>query len=105
MKFGEMILVFSFAVYTANAASAGYQKRDLDNGNFKVMWMYNKSSDNLTFHLEVKAVGWVGFGFAKTAPNSMANYDVIVGSVTDAGEQYLSVSFSFVFLPEYDQLD
>ena len=65
---------------------------ELDSGNIKVQWLYNKMADKLTFHLEVKTVGWVGFGFALTAPNEMKDYDVVIGGVTDAGVNYLKVS-------------
>jgi len=40
----------------------------------------------------VKTTGWVGFGFADNAPNSMQGYDVIVGGF-DNGQGYLNVSF------------
>ena len=39
---------------------------------------------------EVRATGWVGFGFATQAPNNMENYDVAVGGVV-GGEGYLKV--------------
>ena len=47
------------------------------------------------YHVRVKTTGWVGFGFAKTAPNNMMNYDVIVGGFSN-GKGYLHVSFSFI---------
>jgi len=40
--------------------------------------------------VEVRATGWIGFGFATQAPNNMIGYDVTVGGVlTEVG--YLKV--------------
>ena len=47
------------------------------------------------YHLRVKTTGWVGFGFAETAPNSMMDYDVIVAGY-DNGREYLWVSCCFI---------
>ena len=50
--------------------------------------------DSLHFTLEVRATGWVGFGVATQAPNSMTYYDVAVGGVVN-GSGYLKVSLLF----------
>jgi len=47
------------------------------------------------YHVRVKTNGWVGFGFAETAPNNMVNYDVIVGGFSN-GQGYFSVSLHFI---------
>ena len=60
-------------------------------GNFNVSYNFNASSDTLEFLVEVRATGWVGFGFAENAPNSMMNYDVAVGGVFPNGSGYLRV--------------
>ena len=64
-----------------------------NNGNFKVSWMYDQITEYLKFRLEVKTVGWVGFGFALRAPNGMIGYEVAVRGVTAAGASYLNVSY------------
>ena len=63
-----------------------------DNNRFLLLWRYNDQTDKIFYHLRVKTTGWVGFGFAATAPNNMMNYDVIVGGFNN-GQGYLFVSF------------
>ena len=46
----------------------------------------------MIYHLQVKTAGWIGFGFAREAPNGMLHYDVIVGGFKN-GKGYLNVSF------------
>ena len=38
-----------------------------------------------------RTIGWVGFGIAEVASNSMSYYDVAIGGVTDDGTSYLQV--------------
>ena len=63
-----------------------------DNGNYNASWMFNSSADTLHFMVEVRATGWIGFGFATQAPNNMRDYDVAVGGVT-GGSGYIKVDF------------
>ena len=89
-------LAIALAITFVLACGANeYKQMPFDNGNFKVSWMYDQATDYLKFSLEVKTVGWVGFGFALKAPNGMIGYDVAVGGVTAAGMSYLNVSFIF----------
>lgn len=60
-------------------------------GNYNVSWNFNASSDTLEFLVEVQATGWVGFGVAENAPNSMVGYDVAIGGVLGDGTGYLQV--------------
>lgn len=55
-------------------------------------WMYNTAREELYFEVNVKAEGWVGFGFAST-PENMSNYDVVIGGQTVAGTPYFNVSY------------
>ena len=52
--------------------------------------MFNSSTDTLHFIVEVRATGWIGFGFATQAPANMSGYDVAVGGVFN-GSGYLQV--------------
>lgn len=90
-----LTIVYALLSLTTVFCSNEYRHETLDGGNFKVSWMYNKVTDYLNFHLEVKTTGWVGFGFALKASNSMQDYDVVVGGVTDNGTSYFDVSFRF----------
>lgn len=63
----------------------------LDNNNYNVSWTFDASSETFQFLVEVRATGWVGFGFALNAPNNMVNYDVAVGGVLSNGTGYLQV--------------
>ncbi|XP_067033523.1 uncharacterized protein [Acropora muricata] len=76
-------------------------------GNFNVSYNFNASSDTLEFFVEVRATGWVGFGFAENAPNNMMNYDVAVGGVFPNGSGYLRDYFTNGFQepPEDTQQD
>jgi len=58
-----------------------------------VLWRFNDQADTMFYHVRVKTTGWVGFGFAETAPNNMINYDVIVGGFNN-GQGYLSDYFT-----------
>ena len=60
-------------------------------GDYNVSYNFNASADTLEFLVEVRTTGWVGFGFALTAPNNMRNYDVAVGGVLSNGSGYLAV--------------
>ena len=64
-----------------------------DNDRFLVFWRFDDQNDNIFIHLRVKTTGWIGFGFAETAPSNMMNYDVIVGGYSN-GQGYLNVSFT-----------
>ena len=67
-------------------------------GDYNVSYNFNASADTLEFLVEVRATGWVGFGFALTAPNNMTNYDVAVGGVLSNGSGYLAVRKSALAL-------
>lgn len=80
-----------FIVVAPTPAPKIFQRNaSFDGGNFKVYWSYNSSVDSLYFTLDVKATGWVGFGFTKNKPSAMNGYDVVVGGVRN-GDMYLKV--------------
>ncbi|CAH3168922.1 unnamed protein product [Pocillopora meandrina] len=54
---------------------------NLQNGNYKVSWIYNSSMDTLHFTIEVRATGWIAFGFSTKFPVGMMGYDVAIGTV------------------------
>ena len=67
-----------------------------DDNKFLARWRFDDQADKIHVHLRVKTTGWIGFGFAQTAPNNMKDYDVIVGGFSN-GSGYLWVSSSFSF--------
>ena len=77
---------------TVPAAHAASHSASFDNGKFEVSWEFDEAEDKVKFRLDVEALGWIGFGFAKDAPNSMKDYDIVVGGAMDFGGGYLYVS-------------
>ncbi|KAJ7333721.1 DBH-like monooxygenase protein 1 [Desmophyllum pertusum] len=55
--------------------------RSLNDGKYNVSWMYNSSMDTIHIMLEVRATGYVAFGLATVAPNTMNGYDAAIGKV------------------------
>lgn len=66
----------------------------LDEGNYNVSWTFNATSDTLEFLVQVRAVGWVGFGVAEPPATGMEDYDVAIGGVMSNGTSYFGVSWS-----------
>ena len=64
----------------------------LDGGNYNVSWNFNATSDTLEFLVEVRTVGWVGFGVAEAPAEGMVDYDVAIGGVMNDGTSYFQVS-------------
>ncbi|XP_068696487.1 uncharacterized protein [Montipora foliosa] len=67
----------------------GQNMVSLDSGNFNASWTFNETSDTFEFLVDVRATGWVGFGFSLNPPPGMMNYDVAVGGVLSNGSAYL----------------
>lgn len=90
-----VLRLYLLALFVANAKCSSYVFSNtivLDNqGNYNVSYNFNESADTLEFMVEVRATGWVGFGFALNAPNSMNGYDVAVGGVLSNGTGYIKV--------------
>ena len=66
-----------------------------NNGTYNASWMYNSITNTLHFMVEVRATGWIGFGFATQAPNNIEDYDVAVGGVL-RGSGYLKVLIGYL---------
>lgn len=85
------LCLFTLFVVFAMSSDVVSDRIVLDGGRYNVSHSFNESADTLEFLVEVRATGWVGFGFALQAPNNMQNYDVAVGGVLSNGEGYLQV--------------
>lgn len=90
MSFVQLYVLILF-VFHPRTSGAFFNTVVLDNGNYNVSYNYSESSDTLEFLVEVRATGWVGFGFALNAPNDMKNYDVAVGGVPSDRSGYIRV--------------
>ena len=93
------IFLFTFIALSKSFAvlqsEANYNCVYLDQEKaFKACWEYDESTDIITFALDVKTLGWVGFGFAHKI-HKMQNYDVIVGKIQN-GKESLTVNLCFV---------
>ena len=62
-----------------------------DKGNYNVSHNYYEFADRLEFMVQVRIMGWVGFGVAGVAPSNISNYDVAIRGVKDDGTSYLQV--------------
>ncbi|XP_068749304.1 uncharacterized protein [Montipora capricornis] len=81
---------YLFALFVAYAESSYVFSNTIsfEGGIYNTSYNFNASSDTFEFLVEVRATGWVGFGFARNAPSGMTNYDVAVGGVLN-GAGYL----------------
>ena len=82
-----LIFAAFLSLWAGFVAAAG--KITLDGGKYRVWW--DRKADEIHFGVEVRAVGWVSFGFALQAPTGMRGYDVMVGGV-QSGRGYIGVS-------------
>ena len=84
-----------FTQLTQPSASSSSTKVSLDEGRILVSWSYDEEADKLSFTVNASTVGWVGFGFARFAPNKMQDYDLILAGYKE-GRGYIFVSFKVV---------
>ena len=78
-----------------SAASSTRTNISFDEGRILVSWSYDEEADKLSFTVNASTVGWVGFGFARFAPNKMQDYDLILAGYKE-GRGYIFVSFKVV---------
>ncbi len=65
------------------------------NNKYHLKWKTNDKTDTISFLVEVKTKGWVGFGIS---PNGgMKNSDIVIGWVTDDGKTYFHVRLIFSY--------
>ena len=77
------------------SASSTSTNVSLDEGRILVSWSYDKEVDKLSFAVNACTVGWVGFGFARFAPDKIKDYDLILAGYKE-GRGYIFVSFKVV---------
>ena len=81
-----------FTQLTQMSASSTTTEVSLDEGRILVSWTYDQEADKLSFTVNATTVGWVGFGFARLAPNKMQDYDLILAGYKE-GHGYIYVSY------------
>ena len=77
------------------SASSTSSNVSVDDGQILVSWSYDEESDKLSFVVNASTVCWVGFGFARFAPNKMQDYDLILAGYKE-GRGYIFVSCKVV---------
>ena len=89
------LFLVCFTQLTQLSASSTSTNVSLDEGRILVSWSYNEEADKLSFTMNASTVGWVGFDFARFAPNKMEDYDLILAGYKE-GRGYNFVSFKVV---------
>ena len=84
---------FLLTLFVVSTRSSGMFSNmlPLDGGSYNVSWNFNATSDMLEFLVEVRTVGWVGFGVAEAPAIGMMDYDVAIGGVLSNGTSYFEV--------------
>lgn len=59
------------------------------NSDYRLLWSLGPGPQDITFELQVRTLGYVGFGFSKDG--RMAGADIVVGWV-DKGQVHFQVS-------------
>lgn len=60
--------------------------------DYRILWSFSPTPQDITFELQVRTLGYVGFGFSKDG--RMAGADMVIGWV-DHGQVYFQVSLNF----------
>ena len=63
-----------FTQLTQMSASSTTTEESVDEGRILVWWTYDEEAVKLSFTVNATTVGWVGFGFARLAPNKMQDF-------------------------------
>ena len=88
-----VFLLCSFAVQSSSANLAAEHSffAALDeNQNVKLYWNVSTAEKEISFTVEVKATGWVGFGIS-SGQGKMQGADIVIGWVKD-GQKYFKAS-------------
>ena len=75
--------------YQAETSGNSNRERWLDH-NYWFRWETNDINKSITFRVEVKTKGWVGFGFSKHGITTEA--DIVIGWVDERGQSSFNVS-------------
>jgi len=56
----------------------------------KLYWSVDWNAKSISFAVEAKTTGWLGFGIS-TGRGQMIGADIVIGGVTDEGKRYFTV--------------
>lgn len=99
MKFYFAILVyaslgsFQAAIAKGDLSSEFTNSAALDEAEkLALYWSVDWNARSISFAVEAQTTGWVGFGIS-TGRGQMIGADIVIGGVTDNGNQYFSVGY------------
>ncbi|XP_017776388.1 PREDICTED: MOXD1 homolog 2 [Nicrophorus vespilloides] len=81
----DLLMLFAVAMSWASADAARWSHSATLNPNYVLLWSLGPGPQDITFELQVRTFGYVGFGFSRDG--SMAGADMVVGWV-DKGQVY-----------------
>ena len=99
-----MKFYFAFLVYASlGSFEAAIAKEDLSSEftnsaaldeaeKLTFYWSVDWNARSISFAVEAQTTGWVGFGIS-TGRGQMIGADIVIGGVTDNGNQYFSVGY------------
>ena len=99
MKFYFVILLYA-SLESFHAANA---KKDLSSEftnsaaldeaqKVTLYWSVDWKARSISFAVEAQTTGWVGFGIS-SGRGQMIGADIVIGGVTDVGNQYFTVGY------------
>lgn len=77
------------------ASAARWSHSTMLSPDYRLLWSLGPGPQDITFELQVRTLGYVGFGFSKDG--RMAGADMIIGWV-DHGQVYFQVSRLFIVM-------
>lgn len=89
MAWSTVTTVFAFLCALKFATGARWAHSATLSPDFRLLWSLGPGPQDITFELQVRTLGYVGFGFSPDG--RMAGSDIVVGWV-DQGQVYFQVS-------------
>ena len=88
-----MIIFFvNFAIYNAHILRSEFEHAIwLQKGNYKLHWRVNQDKKTITFGVEVKTTGWIGFGISEKLTGKLQNADFMIAWMKQDGTAKLKV--------------
>lgn len=91
----KLVLVLGVLCLVNFVKSARWSHSAMLSPDYRLLWSLGPGPQDITFELQVRTLGYVGFGFSKDG--RMAGSDMVVGWV-DQGQVYFQVSIFKLFV-------